>query len=71
MEKHLVYKIVRFKFGNQFLLAQKTLFIKRESGINAIVGYRSINQIVIVREASLRTVCMHKVHPVFSGRVVK
>ena len=39
--------------------------------VNAIVGYRSINQIVIVREASLRTVCIHKVHPVFSGRVVK
>ena len=71
MEQHLVDEFIGLEFGNEFLLVQETLFIEGERGINTVVGYGTIHQIIIVGKVALRAVGMDKVHPFVTGRIAE
>ena len=53
MEKVLVNEFESFQFRNQVLLVQQSAFIQGKGCINSIIGYRPVNNIIIVREMAV------------------
>ena len=65
MKEILINQLVRFEFSNKRLFVKHTALIKSKSCINSIICYRTVDDIIVMCETYLGSICHNKIQPVF------